>query len=120
MAGVAVFLAVGLFRSLPGGFSVFVWYLGAGGLVFHLVTLAIELTTTHSTDDAHAVVSKILDGEFGSKFWYGMVLIGNLLPLMILILGPPVAAPAAAVLIVIGLWFAEHIWVKAPQLVPLS
>ena len=84
------------------------------------MTLAIELTTTHTTDDAHAVATMILDGEFSSKFWYGMILVGNLLPLMFLLLGPNSAAAPAGVLILIGLWFAEHIWVKAPQRIPLS
>ncbi len=57
----------------------------------------------------------ILDGEFGNKFWFGMVLVGNLLPLMALLLGPPVTVVPAGILILIGLWFAEDIWVKAPQ-----
>jgi formate-dependent nitrite reductase membrane component NrfD len=105
---------------LGGGFLRLVWYAAVVSLVIHLVTLAIELTTTHSTDDAHAVAAMILDGEFSAKFWYGMILVGNLLPLMFLLLGPDSAAGPAGVLILIGLWFAEHIWVKAPQRIPLS
>jgi formate-dependent nitrite reductase membrane component NrfD len=120
MAGASVFLLTGLVRPLGGGFSRFIWYVTVGSLVFHLVTLAIELTTTHTTDDAHAVAAMILDGEFSSKFWYGMILVGNLLPLMFLLLGPDTAAAPAGFLILIGLWFAEHIWVKAPQRISLS
>jgi formate-dependent nitrite reductase membrane component NrfD len=77
-------------------------------------------TTTHSTEDAHAVAKMITSGEFSNKFWFGMVLAGNILPLLALVLGPPAAAAPAALLILIGLWFAEDIWVKAPQLIPLS
>ena len=120
MAGVSVFLLTGFLRPLGGGFLRFIWYVIVVSLVFHLVTLAIELTTTHTTDDAHAVAEMIMDGEFSSKFWYGMILTGNLLPLMFLLLGPSSAAAPAGILILIGLWFAEHIWVKAPQRIPLS
>jgi formate-dependent nitrite reductase membrane component NrfD len=120
MAGAAVFLIYSFVRPLGGSFSKFVIYLAIGSIVLHLVTLAIELTTTHSTDDAHAVAVMILDGEFSSAFWFGMVLVGNMLPLMFLLLGPTGAAAPAGILMLIGLWFAEHIWVKAPQRIPLS
>jgi formate-dependent nitrite reductase membrane component NrfD len=120
MAGAAVFLITSFVRPLDPGFSTFLWYASVGALCLHLGTLAIELTTTHSTDDAHAVVEMILDGEFSSQFWYGMILAGNLLPLMGLLLGPTAALLPAALLILVGLWFAEHIWVKAPQTIPLS
>jgi hypothetical protein len=39
---------------------------------------------------------------------------------MFLLLGPEAAAAPAGILILVGLWFAEDIWVKAPQRVPLS
>jgi len=120
MAGSAVFLLCSFVRPLGGSFSKFVVYIAIGSIVLHLITLAIELTTTHSTEDAHAVASMIFDGEFSSAFWFGMVLAGNLLPLMFLLLGPAGAAVPAGILILIGLWFAEHIWVKAPQRIPLS
>jgi formate-dependent nitrite reductase membrane component NrfD len=120
MAGAAVFLIVGEFRPMNAGFAKFLLFVTVGTLIFHLITLAIELTTTHSTDDAHAVVKMITDGEFSNKFWFGMILAGNVLPLMALILGPSGAAVPAAVLILAGLYIGERIWVKAPQLVPLS
>ena len=75
---------------------------------------------THSTDDAHAVAKMITDGEFSNKFWFGMVLVGNLMPLVAMLLGPPTVIAPAAIAILIGLWFAEEIWVKAPQRIPLA
>lgn len=120
MAGGAAFLIASYFTSVNAGFSRVSFHLTVGAIVFHLVTVAIELTTTHSTDDAHAVAKMIASGEFSNKFWFGMILIGNILPLMALLLGPPVVMAPAGILILIGLWFAEHIWVKAPQLIPLS
>ena len=120
MAGAAVLLMAGYFRPVSAGFLKFLLFTTIGSIAFHLATLTIELTTTHSTEDAHTVVKMITGGEFTTKFWFGMILVGNLLPLMALILGPAAAAAPAAVLILIGLWFAEDIWVKAPQRIPLS
>ncbi|MBV9242193.1 MAG: polysulfide reductase NrfD [Acidobacteria bacterium] len=132
LAGAAAFFVMSGLRSyfslswLPnwpptnaGGSDIFV-YLAVGSIVLHLVTLAIELTMTHSTADAHAVAKMITDGEFANKFWFGMVFVGNILPLMSLLLGPQAAIAPAGIVILIGLWFAEDIWVKAPQQIPLA
>jgi formate-dependent nitrite reductase membrane component NrfD len=89
-------------------------------LVIHLITLAIELTTTHTTADAHATVKMITKGEFSRSFWLGMIFVGNVVPLLALFTGQPLIFMLAGVLILVGLWFAEDIWVKAPQRIPLS
>jgi len=120
MAGAAAMLIVGFFQPFSESLSHLFAYFAVGSILLHLITLAIELTMTHSTDDAHAVVKSITDGEFSNKFWFGMLLVGNILPLIALILGPAAAAAPAAFLILVGLWFAEDIWVKAPQRIPLS
>jgi hypothetical protein len=49
-----------------------------------------------------------------------MVFVGNVLPVMALLLGPAAVVAPAGVAILLGLWFAEDIWVKAPQKIPLS
>jgi Fe-S-cluster-containing dehydrogenase component/formate-dependent nitrite reductase membrane component NrfD len=120
MGGAAVFLIAGAVRPTSNAVWAYFGYLIAGSIILHLVTLAIELTMTHSTDDARATAKMITDGEFSNKFWFGMILGGNLLPLIMVLLGPPLAAIPAAVLILVGLWFAEDIWVKAPQRIPLA
>jgi Fe-S-cluster-containing dehydrogenase component/formate-dependent nitrite reductase membrane component NrfD len=120
MAGAAVFMIDAYFMSMNAGFSRVSFHLTVGAILFHLITLAIELTTTHATDDAHAVARMITNGEFSNRFWFGMVFAGNILPLMALLLGPPSAAAIAGASILIGLWFAEDIWVKAPQRIPLA
>jgi Fe-S-cluster-containing dehydrogenase component/formate-dependent nitrite reductase membrane component NrfD len=120
MAGFAVFLIASLFVGLSVGFLSGLAFLTIVTLIFHLITLAIELTTTHSTDDAHAAARMITNGEFSRQFWLGMILVGNTLPLLLLLFGQIWAFALAGVLILIGLYFAEHIWVKAPQRIPLS
>lgn len=120
MAGSAVFMISGGVWPNGTGYSSSLLYIIAGSILLHLVTLAIELTMTHSTDDAHQAAKMITDGEYSNKFWFGMILVGNLLPLVGVLLGPPITVLPAALLVLIGLWFAEDIWVKAPQRIPLA
>ncbi len=120
MAGFAVFLIASPILDVNAGFRMVLNFLTIAVLIFHLITLAIELTTTHTTDDAHRTVKMILRGEFARKFWLGMIFGGNIAPLLLLFTGQIWLFVLAGVLILIGLWFAEDIWVKAPQRIPLS
>ncbi len=121
MAGSAVFLVAGF--SLIYSILIFgiLKYFTIALIAFHLITLAIELTTTHTTADAHKVVEMITKGHYSTAFWFGMIIIGNFIPLIILLtLENYISVGISGVLILIGLAFAQHIWVKAPQQIPLS
>jgi formate-dependent nitrite reductase membrane component NrfD len=120
MAGFAVFLIANLFAAMSVGFVMALTLLTIVILIFHLITLAIELTTTHTTEDAHAAAKMITSGEFSRQFWLGMIFFGNTLPLLLLLTGQIWAFAIAGIFILVGLYFAEHIWVKAPQRIPLS
>ncbi len=121
MAGFAVFLISTFYLKLNIGLMSVLVFLTVVTVLFHLITLAIELTTTHSTDDAHKVVKMITRGQYSSAFWFGMVVVGNFIPVIILMtVSNYIAIAATGILILIGLAFAQHIWVKAPQQIPLS
>src|SRR5688572_17257240 len=120
MAGFAVFLIASLYVSVNIGFMLVLTFLSVATLVVHLMTLAIEFTTTPSTDNAQAVAKMITSGEFSTQFWIGMVLTGNALPIFLLLTGGGFGFALAGVLILAGLYIGERIWVKAPQLIPLS
>ena len=120
MAGLAVLLIAFQSLKISFGYEFILSRLTFGLILIHLITLAIELTTTHTTADAHKTVKMILSGEFSGKFWLGMILVGNVLPLLSLYFGQPLFLMLAGAFILIGLWFAEDIWVKAPQRIPLS
>jgi Fe-S-cluster-containing dehydrogenase component/formate-dependent nitrite reductase membrane component NrfD len=89
-------------------------------LIVSLILLAFELWTTHATDDAHAVAKMITRGRFSLSFWLGTVMIGHVMPMFLMVWGGDIGSVLAGVLILVGMYIAEHIWVKAPQLVPLS
>ena len=120
MAGLAVFLIATLWSSVSVELVMALILAAFVSLVVHLITLAIEMTTTHSTDDAHTVVKMITSGQFSRAFWLGMILIGNVLPMFLLMTGNQFGFALAGVLILAGMYIGERIWVKAPQLIPLS
>lgn len=91
-----------------------------GSLIFSLGVLAFELTTPHATADAHRANHIITRGVFAPLFWGGVVGAGLLLPLLLLLSGSLFLIAVAALLSLVGLFLNEHLWVRAPQLIPLS
>jgi Fe-S-cluster-containing dehydrogenase component/formate-dependent nitrite reductase membrane component NrfD len=91
-----------------------------GSLIFSLAVLAFELITPHPTADAHHAARTITRGPFAPLFWGGVVGAGLILPLILLLSGSLPLVAVAALLSLAGLFLAEHIWVRAPQLIPLS
>ena len=122
MAGIAVYSLFTLVTKTGDDWLSYLIAAGIGAIVVNLFTMIIELTTTHPTKDAKTVVHMILKGRYKNMFWMGTILIGNLIPLALLTLGSPTAmiAAVAGVLVLIGVYFNNHIWVEAPQRIPLS
>ncbi len=122
MAGAAIYF----FFSL-GTKSSAEWlhFLGRSSILFIVLNVMIvlyELYSTHSTVDAKRVVYMIKSGEYKTMFWLGTIVVGNLLPVCILLLTgfTPMGGSIAGALILLGIYFNNHIWVEAPQKIPLS
>lgn len=120
MAGIAIFAIAGLFLSDNAEWLKNLRAITIVALSLSLITLAIELWTAHTTDDAKATIEIIARGRFRVPFWAGMVFVGNVLPLILLFSGLTGVVALAGVLILIGLYIGEHVWVRAPQMIPLS
>ncbi len=120
MAGTGILLLITYWVPANVGLMMVLGFCVIALVVFHLITLAIELLTTHTTADAAKTVKSIVKGEFARPFWFGMIFIGNVLPIAMILTGQPILYALAGVFLLAGLWFAEDIWVKAPQRIPLS
>jgi formate-dependent nitrite reductase membrane component NrfD len=120
MAGAALFGVAAFFYTTSPEWITFIEYTLAGAILVNLVILLIELTVTHPTQDAKTVVKMIISGRYSTSFWVGTVLIGNLIPLvLVLALGLP-TLPVAAILVIVGIYITEKIWVEAPQRIALT
>jgi formate-dependent nitrite reductase membrane component NrfD len=90
-------------------------------LVVQLFSFAAEFLSSHPTEDAAKAAYMITHGTFRTKFWGGVVIVGNVIPLLLFSLNPGLLTVAAAsVLVLIGVWLSVRIWVLAPQMLPLS
>ncbi len=122
MAGAAVYTLTNLFIVTDGGWEVFLKYILMAGIAINLFTMFIELYTTHPTDDAKRTVQSIVNGRYKTLFWGGVIAFGNVLPLVLLLVGGShsVLLAATGVIVLIGIYLVNHIWVEAPQRIPLS
>ena len=120
MAGSAIFALVLLVTGSENWMSI----LGMTmiiALAVNLFTIITELTITHPSTSAHTVVEMIVKGRYKNLFWIGALLIGNVLQLALLLIVPSaITLTVSAVLILIGIYITEKIWVEAPQRIPLA
>ncbi len=92
-------------------------------LFFNLFILIFgELLMPHPNRDVSQAIRLIVAGPFKALFWGGVVVGGNLFPLLLLFGLEPSSLIAflASGLALAGLLALEHIWVMAGQAVPLS
>ncbi len=120
MAGAAVFSIIALFIEAENWMGLLGNVISIA-LIVNLLTLVSELTITHPTKAAKKVVRMILKERYQGLFWGGTIIVGNLLPLILIQFMPGAYTLAAAgVLILIGIYVTEKIWVEAPQRIPLA
>ena len=122
MAGAAIFAIITFFTNTSGDWMAYLKYLLMATIAVNLVTLLFELTTTHTTIDAERVANMITKGQYAKLFYGGSLFIGNILPVILLFLdtGNPMILAVTGMLVLMGIYFTEHIWVEAPQRIPLT
>lgn len=113
-------VALDISPDLP---DVLAWIL-IGGIAVNLIIMFAELFSPHPSTHVARAASAMTVGRYARLFWWGAVVIGSLIPLILLsifLVGNDLPAiEAAAVLALAGLLAYEHAWVKSGQIVPLS
>lgn len=120
MAGAAVLIlatfATGSLSWMPYLKTVLVF-----SIVCNLLIVWAEIRMPHPTDDAKTVVKMITSGMYKKYFWGGTLLLGNIIPLALTLLGgtsmPMLAIAGLSALV--GIYLTEKIWVEAPQQIEL-
>jgi len=120
MAGAAIFALTSLIIGLED-WMVILKNIIIVVLIVNLFTMITELTITHPSTSAHTVVKMITTGRYKNLFWIVVVIIGNVLPLLLMLIAPSATMLIiSAVLILIGIYATEKIWIEAPQRIPLA
>lgn len=86
------------------------------------ITLVGEFGTPHASEIAARAAHDISHGTYRRHFWFGAILTGHILPLVLLIFWPtlPVLGAIAALAAIAGLYLYEYAFVMAPQEIPNS
>jgi Fe-S-cluster-containing dehydrogenase component/formate-dependent nitrite reductase membrane component NrfD len=122
MAGAAALMIVALFTDVAADWTMYLKNVLFGAIGFNVLVILFELTTTHPTVDAKRTVHMITKGRYARMFYLGSLLVGNILPVVLLAFsaGNPIMMAAAGIAVLVGIYFTEHIWVEAPQRIPLT
>jgi len=120
LAGAAVFAVLAVVMQ-PESWMEILGAVISFSLIVNLFTLISELTITHPTKAAKKVVHMILKGRYQGLFWLGTIVLGNILPLILIQFLPgQISLAVAGILILLGIYVTEKIWVEAPQRIPLA
>ncbi len=120
LAGAAIFAFLSPIAGFDQSWHTYLDHVFYTFIILNLLIISVELFTPHPTADSKVVVDMIIRGRFKRLFKVGVVIMGNIVPLFFVLLGSPELLPFVGLLILMGIYFTEHIWVLAPQLVPLS
>ena len=112
---------LGLFAAFwDGSLGQFIRYILIIAALIHLVLTISELFLPHSHSEIQAVVNSIKSGRYSRLFWGLAIAVGTVLPTLLLIAIPISLLPIACLLFLLGVFASQHIWVRAPQQIPLS
>ena len=126
---IAAAAAVHRFGLIPNGGRQIIRLLDpilAGAIVVSVLMILGEVFLPPFSADVERATDLIIRGRLRARFWYGVIVIGGLIPLALLCfeLTNNVSSPAldtlAAVLTLAGLFVFEEIWITAGQAPPLS
>lgn len=120
VAGAALFLLLPAMGGVSGPWDPYLRIMAGGGTVVSALLLLAELGTPHPTKDGEAVVRMLLKERYATAFWVGVVTVGHGIPVTLLLVPGSLAGGAAALALLTGLAVTEHLWVRAPQQIPLS
>ena len=122
MAGSAAFGILSLFADSSTSWLDFLSRILIGSIVVNVLTIIIEITIAHPTKDAKDTVHMITSGRFKNLFWGGVMLLGNLIPLVVLFVMDltNITMAISGILVILGVYITEKIWIEAPQRIGLT
>ncbi len=120
MAGTAIFALVSLIIGTED-WMVILKTTMILALIVNIFTMITELTMTHPSTAAHTVVKMITKGRYKNLFWFAVVCLGNVIPLVLLLIEPTsTMLTVSSILVLVGIYATEKIWIEAPQRIPLA
>jgi formate-dependent nitrite reductase membrane component NrfD len=121
MVASGVFLTLGLFVQFSPLLFDFLTITFIASLLINLViTLVGKFAMPFASEVAMLASREMSHGKFRNHFWWGGVALGHIVPITLFFAASTVAMPAAALAVIVGLFFYEYAFVMAPQHIPNS
>lgn len=121
VAGSAVFALADLFFHMHNAFHPLMRYTFMVALVVDLfLILAGEFAIPHASEVAAKAAHEIKNGRYRYYFWWGVILLGHVIPLALVWVWLPMTWLVSAVFVLVGLYLYEYLFVMAPQEIPNS
>lgn len=113
MAGCAVMLAV---TSDISGYLPEILQCTIG---LNIIIMIKEILFPDDTADTKKAILLMTKGYYSKYFWLGLI-IGNIIPLCLLLINSSPTALIAGILALIGIFLTEFVRIRVPQMIPLS
>ena len=122
MAGGSVFSLISCIPNceFSDGFLDYINTILIYSLIINLLLLIIEFKLLKHTEDSKETLKMISIGRYKNSFWIGVITLGNTIPLCLAFSGNHHLLSTAGLLVIVGIYIAEHIWIEAPQRISLT
>ena len=88
------------------------------GILANMIIIAKEILLPHDTPDTKKAIELMTKGYYSKYFWGGIV-IGSLIPIVVLNAFPSMSLIAGG-LVLVGIYLTEFVRIRVPQMIPLS
>jgi len=127
-AGAAVLMVIGSLELItPFQFmsaQMFSWLKNALviSLFAGLSMIFSDLFMNHGSEELRRSAALLIKGALCKQFWIFVILLGVIIPIVLMFWPSRSLIPnvTASLLVLVGLWIYENLWIKAGQSVPLS
>ncbi len=119
MVASGVFLALSVFVNFSANLTSLLATLFPVSIAVNLLMTFAGKLNSFPTDTAMLASREMTHGRFRNHYWWGGIVLGHIIPLVLMIAFAP-ALPVAVLAALVGLFFYEYAFVMAPQHIPNS
>lgn len=116
MVASGVFLVLGAVLPYPG----FAFFIFPVSIVVNLLFSLAGKFNSFASEVALLASREMTHGRFRNHFWWGGIVLGHIVPLVLFLIFSVIASPLAVLCVIGGLFFYEYAFVMAPQYIPNS
>ena len=120
MGGSSLFILLSFFLNFQTTFLYFSQLTFVVSIILNLIIIFSEFKILNHSSDSKKALRLISNGRYSQVFWLVAIILGNLMPIGLIFSGLPLFTAISSALCFIGIFATQHLWVEAPQRIPLT